>query len=136
MRVYISGKIGEEVISEATRRKFAAAEAMLQAKGYETFNPTSGEWQEHLHKAYVFDREAQPYGEKVDFYTYALLRDLMVLVTCDAVYFIEDWSKSDGAGTEHSFVIATKKKTFWQNLEDAQIYRNDNEKAEDVWLPL
>jgi len=67
MRFYISGKIGEEVISEATRRKFAAVEAMLQAKGYETFNPTSGEW---------------------------------------------------------------------QNLEDAQIYRNDNEKAEKGMTPL
>jgi hypothetical protein len=29
MRVYISGKIGEEVLSEATRKKFARAEKML-----------------------------------------------------------------------------------------------------------
>ena len=31
MKVYISGKIGGEVISEATRRKFARSEAMLKA---------------------------------------------------------------------------------------------------------
>ena len=35
MRVYISGKIGEEVISEATRQKFERAERMLE----EHFNP-------------------------------------------------------------------------------------------------
>lgn len=39
MKVYISGKIGEVVISEATRKKFAKAEEMLKAKGYEVFNP-------------------------------------------------------------------------------------------------
>lgn len=32
MLIYISGKIGEEVISEATRQKFAKAEEMLKAK--------------------------------------------------------------------------------------------------------
>ena len=41
MRVYISGKIGEEVLSEATRQKFARAEELLQARGFETFNPTT-----------------------------------------------------------------------------------------------
>ena len=29
-RIYISGKIGEEVISEATRQKFAKAEELLK----------------------------------------------------------------------------------------------------------
>lgn len=38
MRVYISGKIGEEVISDATRQKFAKAEKMLQDRGYDVFN--------------------------------------------------------------------------------------------------
>ena len=37
MKIYISGKIGEAVISEATRQKFAKAEKMLEAKGYEVF---------------------------------------------------------------------------------------------------
>ena len=31
MRIYISGKIGEEVISDATREKFARAERMLES---------------------------------------------------------------------------------------------------------
>ena len=40
MKVYISGKIGEAVISDETRQKFDAAEKMLQDKGYRVFNPT------------------------------------------------------------------------------------------------
>ena len=40
-KVYISGKIGEEVLSEATRQKFASAEKFLKAKGYKVFNPTT-----------------------------------------------------------------------------------------------
>ena len=34
MTIYISGKIGELVISEATRKKFAKAQKELEAKGY------------------------------------------------------------------------------------------------------
>ena len=40
-KVYISGKIGEEVLSDATREKFAKAEALLKSKGYDVFNPTN-----------------------------------------------------------------------------------------------
>ena len=40
-KVYISGKIGEEVLTEATREKFAKAEKMLRSKGYDVFNPTT-----------------------------------------------------------------------------------------------
>lgn len=139
MKVYISGKIGEEVISDATRRKFARAEEMLKAKGYEVFNPVSEKWQESLRKWYEKDRRLEERwieGTFPDFYGYALLRDLMVLATKDAVYFLDDWDKSGGANTEHSYATATGKKMLWQRLEDAQIFRNDNETAEDVWLPL
>ena len=40
-KVYISGKIGEEVLSDATREKFAKAEEYIKAKGYKVFNPTT-----------------------------------------------------------------------------------------------
>jgi len=133
MKVYISGKIGEEVISEATRQKFAKAEEMLRAKGYdEVFNPTSDEWQEFLSMNWS---AAYPLAV-MDKYTYILLKDLQKMAKFDAVYFLEDWDKSPGAGTEHSFAMATGKKLLWQRLEDAQVFRNDNETAEDVWLPL
>lgn len=55
MRIYISGKIGEMVIGEATRQKFDKAQKELEAKGHEVFNPTSEEWQHHLIQGYGKD---------------------------------------------------------------------------------
>lgn len=136
MRVYISGKIGEEVISDATRQKFNKAEEMLKAKGFETFNPTNKVWQMDMQFMFKIDMKSLPYGDKVDFYSYALLRDMMAMTTCDAIYFLQDWEKSKGANTEMSFAMATGKKMLWQNLEDAQLFRNDDETAEEVWLPI
>lgn len=139
MRVYISGKIGEEVISETTRQKFARAEEMLKAKGYQVFNPCDERWQRVLKREYEGDSYVKsPWltGTFPDFYSYCLLRDLMVLSTKDAVYFLDDWDKSSGANTEHSFATATNKKLLWQRIEDAQVFHDENEKTEDVWLPL
>ena len=55
MRVYISGKIGGEVISDATRQKFARAEEILKAKGYQVFNPCDERWQKILRREYEHD---------------------------------------------------------------------------------
>ena len=54
----------------------------------------------------------------------------------DAVYFLEDWDNSPGAGTEYSCAMATGKTMLWQRLEDAQVFHGDNETAKDVWLPI
>jgi len=138
MKVYISGKIGEEVISDATRRKFARAEEMLRAKGYDVFNPCDEKWQATLRRDYekLWPGSLLLHGKFPTFYAYVLLRDMMVLATKDAVYFLEDWDRSPGANSEHSFAMATGKKMLWQRLEDAKVFRNDNETAEDVWLPI
>jgi len=140
MKVYIAGKIGEEVISDATRQKFARAEEMLRAKGYDVFNPTDERWQKTLRWEYekytMSPVTSLLIGEFHSFYAYTLLRDLMILSMKDAVYFLEDWDKSCGAGTEHAFAMATGKKMLWQRLEDAKVFCNDNETAEDVWLQL
>lgn len=125
MKVYISGKIGEEMISEATREKFARAQAMLEAKGYEVFNPVSEKWQNYLHRQYEKDRKAEePWieGTFPDFYAYVLLRDQMVLATKDAVYFLDDWGSSPGAESEYYFVKAVGKRFFFQDRHDAAEY--------------
>ena len=140
MRIYISGKIGEEVISEATRQKFAKAKEMLMATGRftEIFDPTDERWQRELKRGY----ETQSYepdgipANKIPFHDYVLLRNLMALSLKDAIYFLDDWDKSSGAQSEHSFAMATGKKMLWQRLEDAQVFHDDNEKADDVWLPI
>lgn len=134
MKVYISGKIGEEVISEATRQKFAKAEKMLRAKGYEVTNPTSDKCQILVRLSM---KNEEKLGYKGDFYSFALITDLVsIWRDCDAVYMLEDWEKSPGANAEHSFAMATGKKMLWQRLEDALVFHDDNEKPEDVWLPI
>ena len=140
MKVYISGKIGEEVISDATRQKFAKAEAMLKAKGYEVFNPCDEKWQATLRRDYEKEKLSPGnlllQGKFPTFYVYVLLRDLMVLATKDAVYFLEDWDKSPGALVEQTFVMAIGMKMLWQRLEDALVFHYEKETAEDVWLPI
>ena len=140
MKVYISGKIGEEVISDTTRQKFAKAEAMLKAKGYEVFNPCDEKWQATLRRDYEKEKLSPGnlllQGKFPTFYVYVLLRDLMVLATKDAVYFLDDWETSNGANTELSFVMATGIRRLWQSETDAAVYSDDGEKPEEVWLPI
>lgn len=122
MKFYISGKIGEEVISEATREKFARAERMLKAKGYEVFNPTCEEWQRHVWVMYEKDRHSkEPWldGMFPDLYGYTLLRDLMVLSAKDAIYMLNDWRKSPGATAEYYFAKATGKRMLFADRHDA-----------------
>ena len=123
MKIYISGKIGEEVISDATRRKFAKAEETLRAKGYDVFNPTDKKWEEHLKKQYKTDHMKDgPWlnGTFPDFYGYALLRDLMILSTLDAVLMLDDWKKSPGAQLEQKFAKAVGKRIFYSRYQDAE----------------
>lgn len=138
MRVFISGKIGEEVISEATRQKFAQIEEMLRAKGYEVFNPCDERWLRILKREYERDQYVKsPWltSKFPEFHDYTLLRDLMVLSTKDAIYMLADWTESDDANVELDFARATGKQLFWESKEDALVFNND-EKLYSVWLPL
>lgn len=139
MKVYISGKIGEDVISDTTRQKFAKAEEKLKVMGYEVFNPCDERWQRTLKREYEHDSYVQSpmmMGKFPDFYDYCLLRDMMVISAKDVVFFLEDWDRSPGAGTEHSFALATGKKMLWQRLEDAMIFHDEGVTAESVWIPI
>lgn len=120
MTVYISGKIGEEVISEATRQKFAKAQKEPESKGHEVFNPTSEEWQNHLMHGYGADIQQRiaPPGGPISKYAYFLLRDQMALATKDAIYMLSDWKDSAGARTELMFALATGKKVIFEHEED------------------
>ena len=94
MKVYISGKIGEDVLSDATREKFAKAEAYLKGWDFEVFNPTTsglGERAEELTKV-----------NGTDFYTEIMKLDLAELEQCDAIFLLTDWIDSPGAKKELS----------------------------------
>lgn len=125
-RVYISGKIGEEVISEATRLKFARAEGVLRAEGYDVFNPCDEKWQATLRRGYEKDRLSPGNMLMLDkfpaFYDYTLMRDMMVMSTKYAVYFLDDWGASPGARAEYYTARAMSKRMFFEDRHDACEY--------------
>lgn len=146
-KVYISGKIGEEVLSDATREKFARAEDMLRSKGYDVFNPTTS----GLGKA--AEKDAEKYG--TTFYKEILIHDLMALKQCDAIYLLCDWSNSPGAFLELCYAQATNINVLFSERADAWDYLNNKFEEEtgtphtvasrdeyidsrinNVWLPL
>lgn len=94
MRVYISGKIGEEVLSDATRRKFAKAERELREWDFDVFNPTTS--------GLGLRAEELARQDGTDFYTEIMKLDLEALSWCDAIYLLLDWEDSPGARREKS----------------------------------
>lgn len=98
-KVYISGKIGKEVVpNEEVLQKFASAEKFLKAKGYKVFNPTTsgyGKMAENTAKA-----------NGTTFYREILLLDIMALQQCDIICLLPDWSDSPGAKAELFFAEA------------------------------
>lgn len=130
MKVYISGKIGEEVLSEATRHKFARAEELLKARGYEVFNPTTsglGQRAEDLAKNADYE---------TSFYQEILLIDLVQLAQCDGIYMLGDWEYSPGAKLELHFAVAMGKRRFWEREFDALVSHRTTGGDADVWLPI
>ena len=96
-KVYISGKIGEEVISQPTKEKFAKAEKILRGLGYCTFNPTNEWFQE-----FIRSEQWPTFG----FYKCSLMNCLIELALCDCICLLPDWRDSPGAKTELAFAQA------------------------------
>lgn len=114
MRVYISGKIGEEGLSDATLEKFNKAEMILKARGFETFNPTNGRHQQIVNAAYG-RLVANDWNTRMSHYEFILMKDLRQLVVCDAIYMLPDFLDSPGAKAEHAFAIATGKQVYYSD---------------------
>lgn len=136
MKVYISGKIGEEVISDATRQKFARAEKMLKAIDYDVFNPTDPEWQYIQSRCFNKEKEAAIFITVNDWYSYILLKDLRELALCDAIYMLADWEYSHGCHVELDFAFTSGKKLLWEVEEDAKIYCDESGRYIGEWLPI
>ena len=78
MKIYISGKITGLPLEE-TRRKFADAQALLEEIGFEVVNPMEkglspdATWEQHM------------------------VKDFELLLSCDAIYMMDNWIGSKGA---------------------------------------
>ena len=117
-RIYISGKIGEEVISEATRQKFAMVEEKLTAMGHTVINPASENFQMIMKTEFEIFKNIMCY-ENILFY------DLGWLRTCTTIYMLNNYKDSPGARTEHEYALATGKRILFQNRWEACRYLDD-----------
>ena len=105
MKIYISGKIGTDIITDEIRAKFNEAAAYIEKCGHEAINPIDPLYQA-LGSNYLSD-------EVSDIYTRHLLFDLYKLATCDAIFLLPDWQDSPGAKAEFAFAAAIGKKAAY-----------------------
>jgi len=117
--IYISGKIGERIISDSTREKFEKVERQLKEQGHYTVNPTAGRWQQVLEGAWG-RKCAENWDAKMTFYAYALASDMKRIASCDAIYMLPDFMESKGAKAEHAFAIAIGLEVIY----DEELYNN------------
>ncbi len=96
MKVYISGKIGEEVISPATKQKVDKAEHRLRELGYDVFNPTCPDFQYYVNICVGHNNK----------YNQCLLLCITELQKCDIIVLLPDWHDSPGAKAELAFAQA------------------------------
>lgn len=102
MKVYISGKISGLPIQEAKER-FDNAQALLESCGLDTVNPMSKEmpenatWKQHM------------------------VKDIELLLSCDAIYLMDNWADSRGAQIEYDIANRMKLEFIF---ESDYIYRN------------
>jgi len=123
MKVYISGKIGEVIVSDATRRRFERAQKMLEAKGYETVNPASEEYQRQLTQLLNGVRLGRMYAhQKFNRLAEIMRIDFERMTVCDAVYMLRDWSVSHGASLEYDFAEYAGIPCLFEESQDAQYY--------------
>ena len=121
MKLYISGKIGEEVISDETRAKFAAAERVILERGHAVFNPTDSDWVDGLRQNY--ESAVKSFGDAVvPEYEYILMKDIIQVSHADAIYMLADWRQSPGARAEYAFASAVGKQFFFEDRFQACEY--------------
>jgi len=116
-KIYISGKMGEKSLSEATRDKFAQAEERLKAEGWDPINPATDEYQDFMHgvlaEAFEDWEDSDIEGEWNE-YAEMLMHDLRIITLCDALYMLADWKQSPGATAEHAYAKALGKEIRYE----------------------
>ena len=116
-KIYISGKMGEKSLSEATRDKFAQAEERLKAEGWDPINPATDEYQDFMQGvlAETFeDWEDSDIEGEWNEYAEMLMHDLRIISLCDALYMLADWKQSPGATAEHAYAKALGKEIRYE----------------------
>ena len=114
--IYISGKMGENVLSEATVKKFAVAQNKLVNDGWAVINPANTVFQRSAQKHVEIEKKKWQnldHGE-FDWYAWLLLWDMHSLALCDAIYLLKDWTQSPGANAEYYYAKACGKEIIFE----------------------
>ena len=114
--IYISGKIGEKVLSKATIDKFRIAQERLLSEGWNVFNPTSENFQQKAKENVSIEEfKWRTFKDaEFDWYAWLLLWDMHALALCDAIYILKDWKESNGATAEYYFAKACGKEIIFE----------------------
>lgn len=114
--IYISGKMGEKVLSEATVQKFKVAEQRLVGDGWAVINPASHVFQRDAQKHVKIEEKKWQKLDNVEFdwYAWLLLWDMHSLALCDAIYLLKDWRDSPGATAEYYYAKACGKEILFE----------------------
>ena len=97
MKIYVSGKITGLPIEEAKQR-FADSQALLESIGFEVVNPLEfglcdekASWESHM------------------------VKDIELLFGCDAIYMMDNWTGSTGAGIEYDIAFRLGKDIWFES---------------------
>ena len=86
MRIYVSGKISG-LPYEEVKTRFDDCQALLESIGFEVVNPLTmglnqeAKWEQHM------------------------VKDIELLLSCDSIYMMDNWTESTGAGIEYDIAI-------------------------------
>jgi hypothetical protein len=97
MKVYISGAITGIPFDEV-QSKFAAAERILTEQGYKVISPL---------------KTGIPYNFPWESH---IAMGIVLLIGCDAVYFLHDWNLSKGATLEKNIAELTGKQVIYEKV--------------------
>ena len=109
-KIYISGGISG-IPRRVYMERFAEAERMLRAEGYEVVNPTR------------FLVCLWPWLYRIVGYHATLCYDLYRLMQCDGIFLLPGWEASKGARIEHSVVMHTgitilSRNEYYEHMEN------------------
>ena len=110
MKIYVSGKISG-LPYEDVKTRFDDCQELLESIGFEVINPITmglrqeATWEQHM------------------------VKDIELLLSCDAIYMMDNWMDSTGAGIEYDIAMRTGKDIWFESnivRDNAKVMRIQN----------
>ncbi len=118
MKIYVSGKISGLPYDEVKAR-FYDCQALLESIGFDVVNPiTMG-----LHQEATWEQH--------------MVKDIELLLSCDSIYMMDNWTQSTGAGIEYDIAFRLGKDIWFESnivRDNAKVMRIQNAIHEETGL--